>query len=179
MMNQENTILVVVDIQTRLTRVMHEKETLIQRVVQLISGLRVLNVPVLWLEQYPEGLGPTQDEIAEALQEYTPIIKTTFSGWGAPEFKTQIETLNPQHILVCGIESHVCVYQTVSDLIEAGFHTEVVTDAVSSRTQFNRDLGLRKMEQLGAGITSVEMALFELLKIADGKPFRQILKIIK
>ncbi len=178
-MNPENTILVLVDIQTRLTRVMDGRNTLIERIVQLLKGLRVLNVPVLWLEQYPEGLGPTVPEIAAELQDHTPIIKNVFSGWGSPEFRMHIEKHNPAHILVCGIETHVCVYQTVSDLIAAGYGTDVVADAVSSRSPFNRELGLRRMESLGAGLTSVEMVLFELLKIADGKPFRQILKIIK
>jgi len=87
--------------------------------------------------------------------------------------------LKARNILLCGIETHVCVYQTAADLIEAGYHTEIITDAVSSRHDKNIDLGLKKMTNLGAALTGVEMVLFELLKVAEGKPFRNILKVIK
>ncbi len=182
MMNRlrpQSTALVLIDIQGQLAQVMIRKEELFRNIIRLVQGATILGVPVLWLEQYPQGLGRTVPEIAACLDGIAPIEKNTFSAWGAPQFQASIKELHPRHVLICGIETHICVYQTAVDLLQEQYQVEVVADAVSSRTESNIRIGIDKMVSLGARITSVEMALFELLQVGEGQTFRKILKIIK
>jgi len=178
-MKSEDTVLVIVDVQERLANVMHKKSHLFENLGKLIKGIKVFNLAILWLEQYPEGLGHTINEIRPLLDDMETIEKITFSAYDSTTFKRKLHELKPANVLVCGIETHICVYQTVRDLITAGYHVEVVADAVSSRTEDNLRIGLDKMCKLGAFKTSVEMVLFELVKIAKGDQFKKILKIVK
>jgi hypothetical protein len=130
---------------------------------------------VIVTEQYPKGLGRTVPEVAEHLNGVKPIEKVEFSAAAADGFDPGGRT----QALVCGIESHVCVSQTAHDLIEAGLEVHVARDAVTSRTAENRDVGLRKMEQAGAVVTSVEAALFELLGAAGSDEFKTVQGLIK
>jgi len=138
----------------------------------------VLDVPVLWLEQYPQGLGPTIPEIAAEMKGEV-IEKITFSAYDTEEFRKQLESLGRKKVLLAGIETHICVYQTAAHLLANGYEVEVLADCVSSRTKGNREIGLQKMMQLGAKLTSVEMALFEMQGIAKGDSFKAISKIVK
>ena len=178
MLEIDSTVLVVIDVQGKLAQSMYEKADLFENVGKLISGVRVLEIPIIWMEQNPEGLGPTVPEIAELLSG-KPIPKVAFSCCGEKQFVEAMEKQERNQVLLCGIETHVCVYQTAIDLLESGYEVEVVADAVSSRTPANRDIGLAKMKDAGAGITSVETALFELLKVAEGEKFKAILGIVK
>ena len=179
MLAKDNTVLVVIDIQGKLAGMMHQKEAVYQNVNRLIEGAKVLNIPILWTEQYPDGLGTTIPEIAESLQGVKPIAKMTFSCCQNDEFLDALKATGKRQVLISGIETHICVYQTTLELLNAGYEVEVVADAVSSRTQENKDIGLQKMKTAGAGITGTETALYELLKVAGGPEFKQILKIVK
>lgn len=179
MLEIEKTLLVVIDVQERLLRVMHEKEALVANTQKLIKGLQVLGVPVLVTEQYPQGLGPTMPDIAGLVPEFHPFAKMCFSCWENDEFRTKFEQFNRKQVLVCGIEGHVCVYQTVRDLAARGYETFFVADAISSRTAENRLLSFDMMKQCGGLITGTETVLFELLKAAGSDSFKKISQIVK
>jgi len=179
MLEVENTALVVIDVQEKFYRVMNEKESLLENLQKLIKGILVLNIPIIRTEQYPKGLGLTLLEISSLMPEIKPVSKVTFSCCGDENFLKELKKVNLKQMIVCGIESHVCVYQTVVDLLEAGYEVQVVADAVSSRTGENKETGLERMKAEGAKLTCTEMALFELLKVAGGDVFKEISKIVK
>ena len=179
LLNPDNTVLVAIDFQERLFPVMHEKEKLLRQVVKLIQGVKVFEIPVILTEQYPRGLGPTLPEIAGLLPDVTPIEKTCFSCCDAESFTSSLKATNRKQVLVCGIEAHICVYQTAVALSQAGYEVQVVADCVSSRDPGNKTVSLFKMGALGISPTTMETALFELLKIASGDKFKQISNIVK
>jgi nicotinamidase-related amidase len=158
MLQKENTVLVVIDIQGKLAQLMHQKEAVYQNVNRLIEGAKVLDMPIIWTEQYPEGLGGTIPAVAATLEGVRPIPKMTFSCCQNDEFQIALKASGRQQILITGIETHICVYQTTIELLEAGYEVEVVADAVSSRTPENKKIGLDKMQRAGAGITGTETA---------------------
>lgn len=178
MLTKDNTGLLVIDIQGKLSELIHESGALFAQVKTLIKGANLMGLPIVCLEQLPNKLGRTREEIAELLPQ-PAFEKSTFSGWRTEAIAHKIKDTGCEHWLVVGIEAHVCVYQTVADLLANGFMVEVVTDAVGSRVLANKDLAISKMESLGARLTSVEMALFELQEIAEGDEFRQLIKIVK
>ena len=175
----ENTVLVVIDIQDRILRVMHDKERLLQNLIKLIKGARVLEVPVLLTEQYPAGLGPTLPEVAQLLPDVRPVDKTCFSCCGEGRFLQGLEASGRRQVLLAGIEAHVCVYQTAVDLLRAGYGVHLVVDAIASREAENKAVTVMKLSGAGAALTTTEMALFELLKVARGDKFKQISGIVK
>ena len=179
MLAMENTVLVLVDFQEKLARAMHEKEALLESTIKLVQGAKVLGLPIVWTEQNPKGLGSTVPEVAELLSDLQPVTKLSFSCCGEVRFMEKLEELNRKQALVAGIESHVCVYQTVMDLLHLGYEVQVVADAVASRTPENKAVGLERCRELGASITSAETALFELLRVAEGDKFKQMLKVVK
>jgi nicotinamidase-related amidase len=158
---------------------MHEKDILFDNLRRLIAGTRALGIPILWMEQIPEKLGSTSAEFRELLAPEQPIRKSSFSCCGEPAFTERLEALGRRQVLLAGIETHVCVYQTAADLGNRGYEVEVVSDAVSSRTPANKLVGLERIRAAGARITSVEMALFELMRTADHAAFRDILRIVR
>ena len=158
---------------------MHEKQALVENAAKMVHGAKILGLPILCTEQNPRGLGHTVPEISELLPDTKPISKINFSCCGEPRFVEQFLKLNRKQVLLCGAESHVCVYQTASDLIDLGREVHVITDAVSSRTLANKNIGLGRCKELGASLTSAETALFELLKVAEGDKFKQMLKVVK
>jgi len=179
MLEIDNTAIVMIDVQGKLVNVMDQKELLLDNMQRLVKGAQVLNVPIIWLEQYPQGLGPIDKTLREYIQSNNPIEKVVFSACKSETFIEQLEVLDRKTILVTGIEAHICVYQTVVDLLKLGHKVEVVVDCVSSRTEMNKKIGINKMKSLGAKETSVEMALFELIGTANHPKFREISKIIK
>jgi nicotinamidase-related amidase len=179
MLDEKDCCLVVIDVQGKLAELMHDRENLFKNLRILIQAFRILEIPVLWCQQVPAALGPTVPEIAELLTGLEPINKSSFSCCGCEEFNDKLHTLGRSQIILCGIESHVCVYQTAVDLIEQDYEVEVIADAVSSRTLVNKDIGLDKIAAEGAQISSVETCLFEILKTAEHPHFRQIAKLIK
>ena len=179
MLKQKNTVLLLVDVQGKLAHLMHEKEHLFDNLQKLIKGIQVLGIPVLWVEQNPSGLGPTIPQVADLLPNGSPISKMSFSSCRNDRFLQALKNLDRNQVLIAGIETHICVYQTAADLVHMGVEVQVVTDAVSSRTAENKAIGLQRMKDAGASWTSVETALFELLEIAEGDPFKAMLKIVK
>ncbi|MGB6063511.1 MAG: hydrolase [Desulfomonilaceae bacterium] len=179
MLTQEQAVLLVVDLQEKLVQAMHEKQALVEIAAKVVQGAKILGLPILCTEQNPRGLGHTVPEVSELLSDIKPISKLSFSCCGEPRFVEELLKLNRKQALLCGIESHVCVYQTAADLIKLGWEVHVVTDAVSSRTLANKNVGLERCKELGALLTSAETALFELLKVAEGDEFKQMLKVVK
>jgi nicotinamidase-related amidase len=179
MLRTDNTVFLLVDVQGKLAHSMHAKESLFKNLKKLVKGMRVLEIPILWAEQNPKGLGPTVPEVAELLPDIQAIPKYSFSCYKNQEIRQALEALNRPNILVAGIEAHVCVYQTVRDLSKAQYNVQLVADAISSRLIENKHIGLEKCKNTGAEITSVETALFELLEVAEGDRFRKILDVIK
>jgi nicotinamidase-related amidase len=179
MITRADTALILVDVQAKLVPAMDGKETLLENLKRLIQGVRILGISILWTEQNPAGLGPTLSEIADLLPDQKPMSKYSFSCCGNEQFKNKLDTLNRKNLLIAGIESHVCVYQTVADLIHLQYEVQVVADAVASRTPENKRIGLEKSKSAGACLTSTETVLFELLKDAKSEKFKEIIKIIK
>jgi nicotinamidase-related amidase len=179
MISPDQSLVVIIDVQGRLATLVHEPDTLSRRIVQLIRAAHILNIPVIHTEQAPEKLGVTIPEIAEFLTESPMISKRTFSCCGAPIFVQTINRLNRRQIILAGIETHVCVYQTACDLMAQSYPAYVVADAVSSRAAFNKNAALQRMESLGAHIVSVEMLICEWLRTADHPRFRDIMTLIK
>ena len=179
MITTEDTALVVIDVQEKLIPAMHDKDALLDGLKKMVKGARVLGLPILFTEQNPAGLGPTVPEIAELLPDYKPVSKFSFSSCGTEQFVEELKAVNRRNILIVGMEAHVCVYQTAADLVNLNYDVQVVADAVDSRTPENKQIGLEKSKAAGAGITSTEIALFELLKIAKGDTFKEIIKIVK
>ncbi|MGD8343262.1 MAG: hydrolase [Desulfobacterales bacterium] len=179
MLTTENSALVLIDVQGKLAQAMHDKQRFLDNAIKLVKGSRILGLPVLWTEQNPAGLGPTLPEIAELLIDRNPLGKFSFSCCGNEEFIEELKKLNRQNMLVAGIETHVCVYQTAADLVDLNYDVQIVADAVASRTAENKQVGLEKCKQAGAGLTSTETVLFEMLKIAKGDKFKEIIKVVK
>jgi len=180
MLSVKNSVLVVIDMQEKLSRAMHDRESLLTNATKIIHGAKILGIPVIWTEQNPGGLGSTLPEIRNYIHaDSEPVVKLSFSCCAEPVFMETLKATGRKQILVMGIESHVCVCQTILDLLDMGYETHIVCDAVSSRTPENKAIGVERSKQAGAIITSVEMALFELLKVAEGDKFKQILKIVK
>ncbi len=179
MLDIRNCSLAVVDVQGKLAQLMHGKDALFKNIQVLIQAAKILDVPILWCQQVPDALGPTVPEIAQLLADIEPINKAVFSCCGADQFIGKLNASSRNRVLLCGIEAHICVYQTAADLLVKGFDVSVVADAVSSRTLDNKQIALSRLAAEGASITSVEMALFELLRTAEHPKFRQIAKLIK
>lgn len=179
MLNKEQTVLVLIDIQGKLAQIVDESDFIVDNIATVVQGAKLLQLPILWLEQYPKGLGPTDERIAKHLTEQKPIEKITFSAYDTEEFVQALEQTGRKKVLLAGIETHICVYQTAAHLLANGYEVEVLADCVSSRTAGNREVGIKKMLQLGANITSVEMALFEMQQIAKGDTFKAISQLVK
>jgi nicotinamidase-related amidase len=177
MLKRENTLLIVVDIQGNLARVMDDPAFLIENNRKLIEGMNILGIPVILTEQIP--LGPTIPDIADLLPDVSAISKDTFSCCASEPFMKAVKALNRRQILITGIEAHVCVYQTAMDLMKRGYEVHLAADAVASRTARNREIGIAKLLAAGAVLTSAEMALFELLKTAADPKAKELFKIIK
>jgi len=174
-LDPETTALVVVDVQEAFRRVIPDFDRVAKATGTLIAGAEAIGVPIVVTEQYPKGLGETVPEVAEHLPEGTePLEKVCFSATDAEGF----DLGGRSQALVCGIETHVCVNQTTIALLESGVEVQVAEDAVGSRFEENKRVGLHKMERAGAAMTSVETALFELLGRAGTDEFKRVQRLI-
>ncbi|MFK8013036.1 MAG: hydrolase [Marinicellaceae bacterium] len=175
----ENNCLLVIDVQGRLANLMHKKKSLFKHIRIMIKAAKILNIKIYWFEQYPKGLGPTIEVLKDLLVDTNYYEKITFSACGEAKFIDQLKTNDTKQCIVTGIETHVCVYQTVVDLLSKNFKVKVNQDAVSSRVKSNKKLGLKNMEKAGAQITSTEMILFELMQSANFSRFKDISALLK
>ncbi len=175
----EKCCVAVVDVQGKLAELMHEKAKLFDNIVILIKASKKLDIPVLWCQQVPSALGDTVKPIADLLSDNKPIDKSDFSCYRNAEFKNKLNELGRNQVVLCGIETHICIYQTGCDLKADGYEVSVICDGVSSRAAANKQIALKRMAAEGIVVTSVEMILFELLKTAEHPAFREIAKLIK
>ena len=179
LLRRDDTLLVIVDIQTKLLNVMFEKERLVSSCRKLIQARKLLEVPMLVTEQYPQGMGPTDPQILDILDDKETIEKLSFSCCGAEDFNRKVSDSGKKQIVVIGIEAHICVLQTVHDLLHQGYLVYVPYDAVSSRKEQDYNNALYRMRHAGAIVGSVESAVFELLENAGTPVFRQVSRLIK
>ena len=176
----KNPYLVVIDVQERLFQVMDGKEAFLKNLQILIKGFQLFGLPILLTEQVPDKLGPTIEPVRSILKDTEPIIKSSFSCAGDPGFLSQTDGLSTHDgIVLAGIETHVCVYQTERDLIRRGQHVEVVTNAVASRDPNNHRIALDRIRNNGGYLTTVEMVLFNIQERAGGATFKELVKLVK
>ncbi len=169
----------IIDIQDRLFPHIHENELLSVKTEILIKGLKILEIPFLVSEQYTKGLGFTIPVLKASLGEEKPLEKITFSCCDDPGIRSQLEKLHRKHIIIAGIETHVCVLQTAVDLIESGFLPIIVQDCVSSRKASDKAVAIGRMRQEGAVITTCESILFELARVSGTAQFKAISALVK
>ena len=175
-LDRDRAALVVVDVQEAFRKAVPSFGEVAEATGTLVQGAAKIGIPIVVTEQYPEGLGATAPEVAEHLPAgVEPIAKTCFSAAEAEGF----DLGGRDQAIVCGIETHVCVNQTVLDLVDGGIEAHLVSDAVGSRTEENRELGLHRAEQAGAILTSVETALFELLRNAQAPEFKEVQGLVR
>ena len=175
----QDSVLVIVDIQKRLIPKISDKHTVIRNTVTLIKSAIILNIPIILTEQYPKGLGSTIPEIRDLIVPWQPIDKICFSCFGNSDFSRKLKEGKRDNLILCGIESHVCIMQTALDGLKSNYSIFFVKDAISSRTKNNKETGFERMAQAGAIPASTEMAMFELLREAGTDKFKQIVSLIK
>ena len=180
-LDAENSLLVIIDVQERLCKVMDDQalQCLIDNTNILIKAATELSVPTLVTEQYVKGLGTTRSEFSEHLGESPRFEKMSFSCCGSEAFTDSIRRSGRRQIIITGMETHVCVLQTALELLDAGYTVHLVQDAVISRTPQNRAVALAVMQQAGAVITCTESVLFQWLKVAGTESFKKLSKLVK
>lgn len=177
-LDREDTALVVIDIQEKLAAAMADKDSVIANNDILLDTAKELELPIIATEQYPKGLGRTVPELLPKLETGRIFAKMSFDACAGP-LEEALRATERNTVIVTGIETHVCVYQTVRSFIEAGFTVHVPCDAVTSRTEANKENGLALMEALGAVITNTETVVFDLIKIAGTPEFKTLSSLIK
>ena len=178
--DSENSLLVVVDVQQKLMNVMSNSEKCLAKVRLLANALSLMNVPVIVTEQYPKGLGPTVDTVKEVLNAETPFVeKSAFSCCGADEFNSKIVDADRKNIILCGVESHVCVLQTAVALLAKGYNVLLAADAASSRNEADKDLALSYLRHSGVSVLSTESIIFALLKDSKHPSFKAVSALLK
>ena len=179
LLNKENTGLIIVDAQEKLMQVMGQKERVTDRILKLLDLARVFHLPVILTEQYSKNLGPTLPAIQESLPVYDPIEKLHFNCCDVDAFNDSLETRELQNIILTGVETHICLFQTCVALLERGYRVHIPHHAVDSRTEDNWQIGLSLMQKAGATITSTETIIFQILKKAGTTEFKALLQTIK
>lgn len=179
MIHRDDAVLAAIDFQTKLMPAMADSEKLEAAAVKLIKGLTALQVPAIVTQQYTKGLGPTVDPIAEALGDYEPIEKITFSAMEEPEFVKALEGTGKKSVILAGIEAHICVQQTALHLLDRGYSVYVIQDCIASRKESDNLCSQQRMAAAGAVITTYESILYELLKGAKADGFKAISAIVK
>jgi nicotinamidase-related amidase len=176
----DDCVLAVIDIQEKLLPRIHEKERVIRNSQLLIRLANVLSLPVVVSTQYSKGLGATVPAILSLLPNVTPVDKLEFGCFGNGEFCSAISLLAGRNtLLLCGIETHICVMQTALGALNQGLNVHVAADAVGSRAELNWKLGLERMREAGAVISSTEMAIYELLGKSGSAAFKEMLQYLK
>lgn len=176
---KEKTSALVIDFQERLFPAIYENEMLVKNVPILLEGLKALEIPVFVTEQYVKGLGPTVAPIAASIEGIERFEKSSFSCCDEPRVMMELAATGSDFVIVAGIESHVCVLQTVIDLKQNGYYPVVVTDCISSRKAADKIMALERMRSEGAILTTYEAILFELLRFSGTETFKKISKLVK
>ena len=176
---REDSLLLVIDLQQAMLKVIDKWEMVARRVSQLIRTATIHEIPILLTEQYPQGLGRTHPQVLQDIQSPRVFHKEHFSACLEPGFPPLLESFQRRKVVVAGTEAHVCVLQTCLDLIRRGFQVHLVADGVASRAEQNRDIALSQLRQAGAVITSAEIVIFEWACRANTAEFRKVLPIVK
>ncbi len=179
MIDIKKCCLVVVDVQGKLAQLMDGKESLFANIEVLIKAAKALEIPIVWCQQNPRALGPTVPQLAKLLAGVEPVDKMSFSCCGDAKFIEKLNALKATDVILCGIEAHVCVYQTAMDLLDRDLNVHLIADAVSSRTAANRQIAIRRLTAEGASLSCTEMIIFELLRTAEHPEFRELVQLIK
>ncbi len=179
MVDIEKSCLVIVDVQGKLAELMDNKTAVFANIEILIKTAKTLDIPIIRCEQNPAALGRTIPQLDRLLTENPPVEKFSFSCCGDEKFVEQLKITGRKQIILCGIEAHVCIYQTAMDLLDKDYEVCVIADAVSSRTAANKQIAIKRMDCEGAAISSTEMVMFELLKTAKHPKFKELAKLIK
>ena len=172
-------ILTLIDVQEKLVPLMENNTQFVENLVILVKGAQLLDIPIIWMEQLPDKLGPTIPEIKNIMKDQSPIVKNVFSCGNSDAYISILNNYDPDEVILCGIETHVCVYQTAIDLLSIGKDVQVVADAVTSRKKLNHDIGLQRISEKGGQLTTFELLLFEEQRIAVGDRFRSLIQLIK
>nr|MDO8076105.1 hydrolase [Candidatus Freyarchaeota archaeon] len=179
LLTRENAALLIIDVQEKLLAVMQSKEGIVENILKLIDFAKIVGLPIILTEQYPKGLGPTIREIRDKIPDVAPLEKTAFSCFGAEGFREALEKHSVSTLIITGIESHVCVCQTALEALDNGLRVCVISDAISSRTLENWRVGVERMRDNGAIISSTEMLMFELLRDAKTPEFKEAQPLLK
>ena len=179
-LSREHAALVIIDMQEAFRSVIQDFADVASRIGKAAQGAQLLEVPVIVTEQYPRGLKHTASEILQHLSpEAKAIEKICFSSCGVTEFRDQIASRHIKQALVCGIEAHICVTQTVLDLLAADIEVHLLVDCITSRKRESKDVALHRLTQAGAVLSNLEMSLFEMMRTADSPQFKAVQSLIK
>jgi len=178
-MNKEDTALVIVDVQEKFVPVIRNIDNVISNIIKLIKSFQITDVPIIVTEQYSKGLGKTISEIKNELKYYEPIEKIEFDCFDNSNFDKIINNKKIKNIVLCGIESHVCVIQTLIDGVKKGYNVYLVKDAISSRKESDFEIAVERAKQEDAKVASTEMVIFQLLEKAGSDEFKEIIEIVK
>lgn len=179
-LTKENAALVVIDVQEAFRSPINDFAQIASRISIAVRGFQILDLPVIVTEQYPKGLGRTAEEILFSLPpEFEVIEKSAFSSCGANAFMEKLQAIGANQIVICGLETHICVNQTAHDLLSEGFEVHLLEDCVSSRFSRDKEIALRKMEMNGVTPSCVEMALFEVMRDSKNGHFKEIQNLVK
>jgi isochorismate hydrolase len=179
LLNRDDSLLLIIDVQESFRKVIPDFPNLTRDISILVEVSKILKMPVLVTEQYPEGLGRTVPELTACLGQHDRFEKKAFSCCQQEQFKNALSALGRKQVIVTGIECHVCVSQTVHDLLLMDYSPHLIADAISSRVSRNKEIGMQKMIQSGAVLSSLETAIFELLVEAGSENFKAIQRLIK
>ncbi len=178
-LDSQKAVLLIVDVQESFRKHIPEFSDLTRNIAILVEASKILQLPVFVTEQYPQGLGKTVAEISACVGNHQHFEKSCFSCCGSEPFLDALNGTGRKQIIVCGIEAHVCISQTVHDLLAQGYSPHIVSDAVASRFPKNKEVGLSKMVASGAVLSSVEMALFEMLIESGTENFKAVQRLVK
>lgn len=178
-LDRDQALLLVIDVQEAFRKVLPDFGDLTESISKLVRGCHILNVPVVVTEQYPRGLGRTVPELTDHLGEHKIYEKECFSSCGVEDLMNYLAHKRSRQIIVCGIEAHVCVNQTSHDLLHKGYSVHLITDAITSRSPRNKEVGIQKILSAGAVPSSVELALFEMLVESGTEAFKSVQKLVK
>lgn len=179
LLNKEKTGLVIIDVQEKFMPTISQKERILENINKLLQLSRLFDLPIILTEQNPKGIGHTIPEIRQSLPVYDPILKYHFNGCDVDAFNERIDSKDLETIIIVGVETHICIFQTTVSLLDKGYQVQVPQDAVGSRTEEDRHVGLGLMKEAGAVITSTETIIFQVLKRAGTDAFREMLKVVK
>lgn len=178
-LKRDNSILLVIDVQEKFKPVIYKWNSLVDNIIKLVKSFQILKVPIIVTEQYTKGLGKTTNKIRNTLSEYKPIEKREFSCLKNKAFFKKLKNSKKKNLIICGIESHVCIINTLLGAISNNFKVHLVVDAISSRKKSDVKIAIERAKQAEAFLTTTEMVIFQLTGTSKFKNFKEIIKIVK